>query len=318
MTAQAPFAACTLTNLPPEILAEIVSHYPSSFPLFSAIVRQEHIPSHKERCQILRSLSQTCSVLRRICLPILWERFEVSRPNFQTIYTKSELATVIFPCIKSVHISMKFWTKNDMESIFHFVEFLCALPNLIGLQIYHGLLWDVAPILSYAFGNVSLPTVTALSVPDSLDGILPSFPNLKMLSGPALTPRNRLLLAVAKTQFPHLEAIAGIRTRHLAHDDARQFIGNLTRDFPNLRALSMSHSVSLEHGDIVFAGLRSFAQLSELEFLFKDEGHSLALDALISGGKGVLRTSRSPKAKFLRVWTYDTTIGPCLIHNEKC
>ncbi|KAF8181210.1 hypothetical protein K438DRAFT_1976306 [Mycena galopus ATCC 62051] len=288
--------SCTLSDLPIELLVEIVSHYPSSFTFLSPLVRQEHVAKEKERRQILRSLSQSRSVLRRICLPFLWERFEASKSNLQAIHTQSELATLILPCIKSVHISMSTWSPAEMETIFLFVEFLRALPNLTGLQIYHGFAWNVGPIVPYAFSNVSLPNVTALSVPDVLDGILPSFPNLKTISGPALKPRSRLL--VAARQLPHLEALSGLHTRHLGQDARQSFISDLAHDFPHLRALSVSKPFPLDQEDL--ASLCAFKELRELDLLYKNESDSLSLDALIAGGLSVLRASRSPDAKVLR------------------
>ncbi|KAJ7268183.1 hypothetical protein B0H12DRAFT_1229811 [Mycena haematopus] len=314
MSTKAPFVACTLTDLPTEILVEIISYYQSSFTFLSPLVECQHIAINRERCQILRALSQTCFVLRRICLPLLWERLEVSNPTFQPIETESELVRTIFPCIKSVHVSMERWVPSD-ETTFLFVEFLRALPNLTGLQIYHRLLWKTWSFLPDAFAGVYLPTVTSLSVPSSLNGILCAFPNVKTLSGPTLFPQNKLLLA-AKTQLPHLESIAGLRTRDLHGEDVRQIISNLARDFPRLHALSMSDWFTFDYGDVLFASLRAFTQLSELQLLYQD--NFLSLDALIAGGRDVLRSSCSTKAKILRVWSYDTTVGPRIIHAERC
>ncbi|KAJ7264451.1 hypothetical protein B0H12DRAFT_1101813 [Mycena haematopus] len=180
-------------------------------------------------------------------------------------------------------------------------------------------MWKAGPVepISLAFANVSLPTVTSLSVPNSLNGILPAFPNLKTLSGLALYPQGKLLLA-AKTQHLHLEAIAGLRT-HKLEQDAQQIVSNFARDFPHVRALSMSDPFALEHGDLLFAGLRAFTQLRELHLLYRDEStRSLSLDALVAGGRDVLRSSRSTTAKVLVVWSYDATAGPRIIHVERC
>ncbi|KAJ7264446.1 hypothetical protein B0H12DRAFT_1321399 [Mycena haematopus] len=321
MTTKAPFAACTLTDLPTEILVETISHYQSSFTFLSPLVRDEHVAKHKENCQILRALSQTCFVLRKISLPLLWERFEVPRTNFQPIDPQSELATVIFPYIKLVHISMKLLSTSAREYLFLFVEFLRALPNLTGLQVYRSprFLWKAGPTepISLAFANVSLPTVTSLSVPNSLDGILPAFPNLKTLSGFALYPQGKLLLA-AKTQLLHLEAIAGLRT-DMYEQDARHIISDVARDFPRVRTLSMSDPFPVEHGDVLFASLPAFTQLSELQLLYRDQPtRFLSLDALVAGARDVLRSSCSTKAKIVVVWSYDPTAGPRIIRVERC
>jgi hypothetical protein len=157
----------------------------------------------------------------------------VSKRNFCETDTKSELGTLIFPDIMFVrtfpfpasgayilelfrvyfrylHVSMRSWSSENMATCFHFVDFLRALPNLAGLQIYPGLSMSLVPIISYAFASTSLPIITALAIPDSLDGILRALPNVTVLACPALSVNSKLL-APAKTHCPRLKALAGLR-----------------------------------------------------------------------------------------------------------
>ncbi|KAF7341162.1 hypothetical protein MVEN_01851000 [Mycena venus] len=200
------------------------------------------------------------------------------------------------------------WTWRRFSSL---SSFLRALPNLVGLQIYHGISWDTLPILSYAFAEVSLPTVTALSVPVTLDGILPAFPNVKTLACPALHPSSRLLTAATK-HFPCLDALAGLRSRDLDHSQ----VNDMIRDFPHLRALSVSSTLPLDPPDLL-ARLRAFKQLTELELVYQDDPKLLSLDALVSGGRDVLLASRSTDAKVLRLWSHDTSLGPRIVRIER-
>ncbi|KAJ7813865.1 hypothetical protein B0H14DRAFT_2851825, partial [Mycena olivaceomarginata] len=156
------------------------------------------MPRHNgKRLRFACPLADLFSDLRRIFLPLMWERFEVD------LHQERARGRSIFPYIRSVHISLKSWSPSgDMETVFLFIEFLRALPNLTGLQIYHGVPWLMVPIFSYAFADASFPAVTALAIPDSLTSILPAFPNGK-------------LIAAAKTHLPHLEAPAGLRSRDL-------------------------------------------------------------------------------------------------------
>ncbi|KAJ6532648.1 hypothetical protein B0H19DRAFT_1241931 [Mycena capillaripes] len=298
-------AACSLPDLPTELLVEMISYYPSPFTFLSPLVRQEHVAQRHERCQVLRTLSQSCSSLRRIFLPLLWERIEVAKPNFREEDTSSELATLVFPYIKSVHISMKFWSASHKETIFIFVEFLHALPNLAGLQIYHGLSWSIIPVVCYAFSTSSFPNITALSVPSPLDGVFPGFPNLATLGSAALLADSRLLPR-AKEHCPRLDALAGLRIEKNA----------LVEDFAHLRALSVANTFPLESEDL-FKRLRAFRQLRELELVYQDKADLLSLEALIAGGRDILRASQNKSVKVLKVWSYDEDSGPYIVRTER-
>ncbi|KAJ7304628.1 hypothetical protein DFH08DRAFT_945122 [Mycena albidolilacea] len=313
MTTAALFSASSLPDLPTELLVEIISHYASPFTFLSPLVREEHAATQQEKAQVLRALSQTCSDLRRIFLPLLWERLEVSQLNFREIHTRSELATLIFPYIRSVHISLKSWSPSgDMETVFLFIEFLRALPNLTGLQIYNGVPWLMVPIFSYAFADASFPALTALAIPDSLTSILPAFPNVKTLGCPSLSNKGKLI-AAAKTHLPHLEALAGLRSRDLGDN----FRPALAPQFPHLRALSMASTSTVEYKDM-FPRLHAFTQLSELELLYQDDPDLLSLEELVAGGRNVLRASHSTDVKALRVWALDKSAGPQIVYFERC
>ncbi|KAJ7150731.1 hypothetical protein C8R46DRAFT_1123988 [Mycena filopes] len=311
--------SCSLMDLPTELLVEIVSHYSNHFTFLSPFVRHEYTAQRQDRQQALRSLSQSCSRIRHVILPILWEEFDASKPNFQAIYTQSEFAKSVAPYIKSVHVSMKLWSPAEMEDIFLFLEFLRTLPNLTGLQIQR-VPWSIVPILTYAFNGVRFPTVTALSVPNSLDVIFPSFPNVAQLASPELSAGNRLIPAAAES-LPKLEGIAGLRLAKMLAPQSGNFVKALSAAFPHLRVLSVATSFpaeSVEPVEPFFEYLRVFTNLSSLAVVFDFNKDTLPLEALIEGAKAVLRASRSREVKLLWVWADEKGIGPRVIRVERC
>jgi hypothetical protein len=75
-----PVHVTGLPGLPTEMLTEIVSHFPiAPIPSFSESPEDS---SYLERRKVIGALSQMCSKLRSVFLPLYWERIEVvSVPN---------------------------------------------------------------------------------------------------------------------------------------------------------------------------------------------------------------------------------------------
>jgi hypothetical protein len=67
----------------------------------------------------------------------------------------------------------------------------------------------------------------------------------------------------------------------------------------------------------LLARLRAFKQLRQLELVYQAETNLLSLEALIAGGRDVLRSSQSPDVKVLRVWRNEADVGPHGVHIEK-
>jgi len=300
----------SLTDLPTELLVEIISYHAYTFNFLCPLVSQEDSARRGLRREILRSLSQSCSALRSVTLPFLWERFDVSNSIFRPTHPQSEVAKHVFPYIKYVHVSMPSWSISSplgTETLPLMVEFLCALPSLAGLQIYspHS---SIFSIVSSAFAGVSLPTVSALFLPEELHTIFPAFPNVRTLAFPSFGLDSDAI-AAAKAQFLCLDALVGLRIYH-----GHESFSTLASDFPCLRALSIASPFEREY-EPCLRRLSAFTHLTELAFFHEDS--FLPLDKLIAGGIDVLRASQSPYVKVLRVWGNDESDGR-LVHVERC
>ncbi|KAJ6571149.1 hypothetical protein B0H19DRAFT_1255143 [Mycena capillaripes] len=299
----------SLMDLPAEILLEILSYHTDLFIVSCPLVQHETHADRVHRRQSLRSLSQTCSILRSISLPLLWEQFEAAKYHFNETYPSTKIARLIFPCIKSVHLSMQDWFPSEIESISLFVEFLQALPNLVGLHIYQVDMLSSA--LSTAFSNISLPNVNWLRVPSHLHPKFPAFPNVTTLACPKIWPLDEVVSPV-KTHFPRLEALVGL---HLNGDS--NAAAQLSHDFPRLRTISVGSPLQRGFEQAIFAAFRAFPYLSKLIFHHRGSPDFISLDTLIAGGKLILRASPSRDTKVLRIWSEDLFRRPRLIHVEQ-
>ncbi|KAJ7839184.1 hypothetical protein B0H13DRAFT_2418236 [Mycena leptocephala] len=115
-------------------------------------------------------------------------------------------------------------------------------------------------MLIVAFSNAALPTVTALSVTDTLHTILPAFQPHDFRMPHDRCPQQRA--RPARTHFPRLNALVGLRL----NEGEEVFIAVITRDFPVLYALSVS-SVFISSS----SGTSAFADPRELALLYYNE-----------------------------------------------
>jgi len=66
-----------LTSLPDELCLEVVSHLPAPVAVPTDDFATIDVDDYLARQQTLRDLSQTCRSLRRVFLPLVWQRIEV-------------------------------------------------------------------------------------------------------------------------------------------------------------------------------------------------------------------------------------------------
>ncbi|KAJ7756588.1 hypothetical protein B0H16DRAFT_1721653 [Mycena metata] len=224
---------------------------------------------------------------------------------------------LILPYIKSVHVSGSTWSPTLFQTHL-LVAFLRTLPNLAGLQINRSANLQLHNLI-HALGAAPLPTVTALWVPHWSHEIFPAFPNVTTLACPTIFP-TRPQLAPAKLHFPHLQALVGVR---FTEDNSDAQVTALIRDFPHLRVLALATALLVSCRGVL-THLRALASLNALSFFQSSRPTSahnpyLALDVVITGGREVLRASRAPGPKILRVWEEGAEgAGPRLAHFERC
>ncbi|KAF7347004.1 hypothetical protein MVEN_01453500 [Mycena venus] len=302
-----PQNACSLTDLPTELLVQIIVLHRSSFDILSPVL--EDIAQRQVQHEVLHALSQSCSRLRAVCLPFLWERFDLSMVKFQTRLAdyKTALVPTIFSYIESVHVSMR-GCRTQLQTMFNLVDFLRTLPNLAVLRISWPNFRMIQDLCS-AFSEACLPSVTSLYVPVLLHGIFPAFPNITTLVCPAAIIAGSPVLARMKL-FPRLTVLGELRMVGSA-----DLISELARDFPQLRTLSITTSIAPDCEN-VFSLLNAFADLSELCLFHEDSPDYLSLDVLVSRAKDVLLGSRSLDRRVLRIWS-NSLSGPQLIYEER-
>jgi hypothetical protein len=185
-----------------------------------------------------------------------------------------------------------------------------------------------------------------LAIPDSLDGILRAFPNVTVLACPALLVNSKLL-APAKTHYPRLKALAGLRIYKVR--DYQNLIPGPYISVSAARAILTPHSPLPRvpalgcpiRGECVPAQVRgaqffaytlcfplireqdlltclyAFKHLRQLELVYQVSSNFLSLEALITGGRDVLCASQSPDVKVLKVWRYEAYVGPHIVHSER-
>ncbi|KAJ6571076.1 hypothetical protein B0H19DRAFT_1346193 [Mycena capillaripes] len=147
--------------------------------------------------------------------------------------------------------------------------------------------------------------------PRHLPHDIPAFQNVTTLGCPSIHGRSQLLDS-AKTYFPRLEALVGVRL-----GAAEDCIAALSHDFPRLGALSIESPIRI--GDeFGIDALRAFTNLSELGlFHGPDPSKVLSLEELVSAAKVMLQALQSPDAKVVRVWSDRHPPGPRPVYVER-
>ncbi|KAJ7606365.1 hypothetical protein DFH06DRAFT_1251492 [Mycena polygramma] len=316
MSSAAPWA------FPLELLLETASHHRDYYDFLSPLTHYDDVEERRVSRKALRSLSQTCSALRSVCLPLLWERFDVPFSKFKYRNSQDEtdedsaVAPHIFPYIKSVHISFEEWADCFLDPLFPLVDFLCRLANLTSLRIFN--LPDVQQTvsnISYAFALSRFPTVTSLFLPYDLIGAFDSFPNAKTFASPEIFSNRGTdtppFSDIVKQSFPHLTALAGL----WIDQGEKEFVDELACKLPRLRALSVASPFKSKTKSLLEL-LEAFTHLSELAVVYHGGQGFLPLKELIEGCKKILLRSQSSEPKVLKVWS-DRARQERVVHMEQ-
>ncbi|KAK0200096.1 hypothetical protein DFS33DRAFT_217786 [Desarmillaria ectypa] len=247
-----------LPSLPIELLLEIFSYWPSipiSWPESPALFPNIYL----ERSHTIRALTQTCTSLRAILLPLAWQNLEAcasrdlrnegrpsrrSKPSLAEKYgdevatelvRQAEIVTIRNPSL-ATHVQTVSVTLTKIYATRVFEEFarcLTLLPNIKTLQIFGLEFAGAETKLSRAFASVILPSVRRLAVPHEGVALFPSVPNVLDIT------------FFAHSHMYHTEYCASSVARHFPHIERLQFRGplmatqldRLTRKLPELREL---------------------------------------------------------------------------------
>ncbi|KAJ7877329.1 hypothetical protein B0H13DRAFT_1893260 [Mycena leptocephala] len=285
-----------LLTLPTELLLELASPYPFPFTNLSPCMRpQDWAEERLERRQFLRPLSQTCSTLRAVFLPLLWRHFEACNAHLHIKYKRAGISeqTGIFTHMRFVHISL---TPPSPYVLARLFDFLQNLPNLECLQLY-SVDYSLLQSLAGAFNDYPLATVTTLCIPGGTT-LFPAFPNVQSLTFSTYAHHDTLRLA--RRSFPQLHSLGGV---HLNPDAIVELHG-----FPHLRSLYLSGPIHETSAPLLsrLSALPFLSSLSlENQVISRTTAKLLPLEALIAAGTNVLRVARGRGQKVLTVWIFN-------------
>ncbi|KAJ7343244.1 hypothetical protein DFH08DRAFT_1081472 [Mycena albidolilacea] len=201
-----------------------------------------------------------------------------------------------------VHVSLRLWSPKKTKQFKLLVEFLLALPNLTSLRIRWQLQFKVGlqgrgnSKLFSAFTDVSLPSVTSLSVSDNLHPIFHAFPNVTTLACPSILAGSDALRPAIEC-FPYLDALVGLLSLDI-HQTTYSSPAEFARHFPRLRMLCITNPIPCNNElQPSLALLRAFTHLSELTFFARSDKNIFPLEVLLACGMDILRESTSLDAK---------------------
>ncbi|SJL12601.1 uncharacterized protein ARMOST_16029 [Armillaria ostoyae] len=279
----------SLPSFPVELLLEIFSYWPSipiSRPDSPALFPNIYL----ERTRTLQALTQTCSSLRAILLPLAWQNLEAcscshlppSRPTpslagkygnevMTELLRQAEIVTIRNPTlaiyVQTVSVTL---TKIHATQVFEeFARCLSLLPNVKTLQIF-GLGFEGAETkLSRAFASVILPSVRVLAVPREGVALFSSVPNVRDIT------------FLAHNHTYHTEYCARSVARHFPHIERLRFRGSLvatnldrlTHKLPELRELGpvgLDYYVpmSRHRGIVPLTSLECLSRLEKIHVLY--------------------------------------------------
>ncbi|KAG5652933.1 hypothetical protein H0H81_003009 [Sphagnurus paluster] len=222
------------TTLPVELWLEILSYYPAE-EFYKGIYWV-----CLERTGVLRALSQTNQHLRRIFLPKLWERFEISSAETGAWYKTAGEALLRKSegILQSPHLAS--YTSTVLPA---FVKCLNGLPNLETITIAHAHT-AMTTVLKNAFQGSIFPSVRTVVLPDYAHEILRCCPNVRRV---ICTHKDgtKLISAIAKHKTRTLEVLEGIATgeasmkrksplKNVPHKPDSYYLG-IVKAAPNLK-----------------------------------------------------------------------------------
>ncbi|KAF8177461.1 hypothetical protein K438DRAFT_2022205 [Mycena galopus ATCC 62051] len=199
----------SLSDLPTEILIEIVGYYPQlihGVPIADRFTVQNPLnagPDGGVRTELfdgnntLRALSQTSRALRGVFLPVLWARVHACFTKWNMPKGKVkrrakmlerrmigiQKTPYIVPYIHSLTVTLMECGMGNWQPIAQFIRVLTLLQNLRDLTVLR-VPNDMVPVFDSSCRGKVFPSVQRLALDDHLAPILPSFPNIHTLTFP--------------------------------------------------------------------------------------------------------------------------------------
>ncbi|KAF7344198.1 hypothetical protein MVEN_01710300 [Mycena venus] len=307
----------SLPDLPTELLVEIIKCYPSLYVYKADALVHGVYARQISGERPLRSLSQTCRLLRRIFLPVLWARIYAGPWRKEAKPKNSGGKTVerfmrgirrtayVVPYIQCLSVSMQESTMQNWELIAEFIRVLRILPNLRTLTIL-GIPSAMMSTFCASFSEFSFPSVTSLVLPDRLAPVIRHFPNVRTLTNARDVwgdfGTGQQLLSEAEGRCKQLRTINNLVPTQTVANYIRQAI-------PGIQSLSIWQTTR-------FYGVKEFPEfmrsiegmdnLSELTFRYglwldtpETPYHLSVLGQIAEAGKRALRTSKASRRKEL-------------------
>ncbi|KAJ7919849.1 hypothetical protein B0H13DRAFT_1987685 [Mycena leptocephala] len=345
----------SLDDLPTELLVEIISYHRSLglLDFFSPLLPHGNIAQRRAQREVLRCLSQTCSVVRAVCLSFLWERFDLTdfdnvvlkvvhrqahsaRFKFRALSLRSAFSRVGLPWLgtqftaATIELQIARSQKELAKIIFPSIK--CV--NISMLSWYDSPEETMSHLVKFL---QALPNLTTLRIHEIHARKAPflssAFMDVSMRTVTTLAVPD--LLHTIFPAFPNVTMLrcpmSDVRTMLAAKTHFPRLhtvaglniylretasISALASHLPHLRAVSVKSRLS-EVTAPSLMHFTAFANLSELAFYHEDDIGLLSLEALIAGATVVLRSSQSPHPKVLSVWAYGEWSGGRLIHEER-
>ncbi|KAJ7153076.1 hypothetical protein C8R43DRAFT_1002838 [Mycena crocata] len=306
----------SLPDLPTELLMEMVKYYPELLLEIDANIHgvaSEQLSGN----DALRALSQTCSRLRDVFLPVLWSRVYACftarnrpkrKPKRRAKMLERRMLGIqktphVVPYIQTLSVTMEECDMGNWEPVAQFIRVLNLLPDLRQLTIIRPQT-GMVPVIATSCKDKIFPSVVGLAIPDILAPILHCFPNVQTLTSAQLyRPSSNHLLDAAKG----LEHIHTVNLPVVT----KEIVNRLRDNIPNVKRLSLWRDLNLD----VLSLLDGMENLSELHIRYRPLGYhyygarALTVEEIMPVAERVLRTSKAKGRKELRI--------QCMENNHK-
>jgi len=229
-------------QLPDELILSILSHIcpdprlTGQYARFCVQYRMKINDYHQRRMELLHLLSRTCMAMRLRFVPWIWDHIQLSRCSYDSdgiadiswkftalekaVHANVSLATCVkyflalpHPCFGADRSFYRFMTVHFLMNLVlrSFVECLELLPNLHTLEIGSSPNGHDPTLLNDALGQVRLPQIQTLIIPESAHPLLKHCHNVEnvvwMIADEPVTS-NDFLRSLTSNRFSKVKRLA--------------------------------------------------------------------------------------------------------------